>query len=225
MAILVTAFVGVGIFPARSVSAQSFSARPSPPSYLISRALASSLELYPSSGPVDAYIVITGSGFIPSHSLTVTWDGSTTGMPYYCSTNSSGEINAISSCSFAVPSSASGPHEVVVSDGTNSPAATFTVLTNETIYKVSITESGLPALTVWKTTFDEFSSQGSYNTVSFLNIADGHYPFTAGGVPGYTAIPTSGTITVNGSNVSLVIVFMASTWSGGGRTGLQNLPC
>jgi parallel beta-helix repeat protein len=80
--------------------------------------------LSPSVGTVGTSVTISGSGLSASHILTVTYDGSTTGMPT-CSADSSGNIGA--GCIFTVPSSVSGPHLVVVTDGTNNASATFTV--------------------------------------------------------------------------------------------------
>ena len=85
-----------------------------------------SVSLSPSSGIVGTPITITGAGFVASRSLTVTYDGSTTGMPTTCSTNSLGNVNP--GCAFTVPLSSSGPHTVEVSDGTNSPTAKFAAL-------------------------------------------------------------------------------------------------
>ncbi len=89
-------------------------------------AIISSVSLTPSLGVVGTSVTITGIGFVASHSLTVTYDGSTAGMPTACTADASGSMNP--GCIFAVPASSSiGPHMVMVSDGTNSPATTFTV--------------------------------------------------------------------------------------------------
>ena len=84
------------------------------------------ISLSPSLGYVGASVAITGANFLPSHGLTITYHGSATGMPTSCSTNSTGGIN--SGCTFTAPPSISGSYAVMVSDGTNDPKATFTVL-------------------------------------------------------------------------------------------------
>ena len=84
------------------------------------------VSLSPSSGLGGSSVTIAGANFIASHGLTTAYDGSSTGMPTSCSTNSTGGIS--SGCAFAVPSPKSGPHTVSVSDGTNTPTAIFTVL-------------------------------------------------------------------------------------------------
>ncbi|MGD0478280.1 MAG: IPT/TIG domain-containing protein [Nitrososphaerales archaeon] len=84
-----------------------------------------SISLSPASGAVGTSVTITGSNFVASHSLTVSYGGSGAGMPTTCTTDASGNI--ASGCRFTVPYSTPGPHTVTVSDGTNSPTATFTV--------------------------------------------------------------------------------------------------
>ncbi|MGP8057023.1 MAG: beta strand repeat-containing protein [Nitrososphaerales archaeon] len=92
---------------------------------VVSVAQAPSISLDPSLGAVGISVIITGIGFLASHSLTIMYDGSTAGMPATCTTDASGNIS--SGCSFTVPSSALGPNTITVSDGANSHTATFTV--------------------------------------------------------------------------------------------------
>ncbi|MGD0476806.1 MAG: hypothetical protein ABSB29_01405 [Nitrososphaerales archaeon] len=78
-----------------------------------------------SSGLAGVPVAITGGNFVASHGLTITYDGSTAGMPTTCTTDTSGNIN--SDCAFTVPSSVLGSYTIAASDGTNSPTATFKV--------------------------------------------------------------------------------------------------
>jgi len=177
----------------------------------------------PGSGKVGSTVNIWGVGFLASSILTLTFDGSSASMPA-CSTDPSGSINF--GCAFVVPSSAPGPHTIAVTDGTNSLSARFTVLASD-IFTVTITESGLPTLTVWQVTFNGTSSEGNYNSVSFGDIPNGQYSFTVGSVAGYTASPSSGTISVSGADVTQVITFVKASLpaSAGERVGLWHYPC
>ncbi|MEM3325620.1 MAG: S53 family peptidase, partial [Thermoplasmata archaeon] len=65
-----------------------------------------------------------------------------------------------------------------------------------TTYTVTFTESGLPSGTSWSVTFNSNTKSSTTNTISFTGIANGTYSYSVGAVSGYTASPSSGTITV-----------------------------
>lgn len=71
---------------------------------------------------------------------------------------------------------------------------------------VSFNESGLPVGTPWSVTLGGVSLASSSNTMSHL-LPNGTYNFTVGNVTGYTATPSSGTVTINGANVTKAITF------------------
>lgn len=137
--------------------------------------LTPSISLSPSSGAVGTSVTITGSGLNVSHDMTVTYDGSTAGMPTTCTTDASGTLR--SGCAFTAPSPSLGNHTITVSDGTNSPTATFTVtllgvtcskpsvvVGSRTTCKATIHESGLAAPTgnvTWSS-----SSSGTFSSAS-----------------------------------------------------------
>jgi hypothetical protein len=81
-----------------------------------------SIALSPTSGAVGSTVTVSGSGFVPSHSITITYDGSTV-----ATTTSSSSGSIPSGIGFSVPASVSGSNTVQASDGTNSPTAIFTV--------------------------------------------------------------------------------------------------
>ncbi|QQG47975.1 MAG: hypothetical protein HY247_04160 [archaeon] len=60
---------------------------------------------------------VSGFGLAASQPLTITYDGSTSGMPTGCTTDTFGIVS--DGCQFIVPHTFSGPHNVTVSDGTN----------------------------------------------------------------------------------------------------------
>ncbi|MFP3318691.1 MAG: protease pro-enzyme activation domain-containing protein [Thermoplasmata archaeon] len=74
-------------------------------------------------------------------------------------------------------------------------------------YTVTFTENGLPSGTSWSVTFNGNTKSSTTTTISYTGIANGSYSFTVGNVSGYTASPSSGTITVNGGNVNQTITF------------------
>ncbi len=84
--------------------------------------------------------------------------------------------------------------------------------TAATTYTVTFTESGLASGTTWSVTLNGTTSSSSTSTISFSE-PDGSYSYSIGSVSGYTASPSSGTITVNGANVNQAITFTQSTTS------------
>ena len=86
------------------------------------KAAGPSMSLSPTSGPVGTSVTVSGSGFIASHSITITYGGSTVATT---TSDSSGSIP--SGVSFNVPASVAGSNTVQASDGTNAPTAIFTV--------------------------------------------------------------------------------------------------
>jgi len=77
-------------------------------------------------------------------------------------------------------------------------------------YTVTFTETGLPSGTSWSVTFNGTTESSSTNTITF-SVPNGTYSYTIGSVSGYTASPSSGSITVNGANVNQAITFTSVT--------------
>ena len=79
-------------------------------------------------------------------------------------------------------------------------------------YSVTFIETGLPAVAsgapLWAVTFNGATVGSGLSTMGFI-AANGSYSFSVGSVAGYTADPSSGTVTVNGANVTQVITFTA----------------
>ena len=131
-----------------------------------------SVSLSPSLGSVGASVTITGAYFIVSHGLTTTYDGSATGMPTFCSTNSSGDINV--GCTFTVPpSSVLGPHTITVSDGTSSHTTTFTV----TLLGVTCSRSSVVvgSATTCKATVHESGTKAPTGKVTWSSSGSGTF--------------------------------------------------
>ena len=86
-------------------------------------------------------------------------------------------------------------------------AVTFTAIP-PTTYTVTFTESGLPSGTSWSVTLNGAPESSTTSTISFTE-PNGTYSYTVGSVSGYTASPSSGSVTVSGASVSKAVTFTA----------------
>jgi hypothetical protein len=77
-----------------------------------------------------------------------------------------------------------------------------------TTYTVSFTESGLPGGTSWSVTVAGGLKSASTSIISFTE-ANGTFSYTVAGVTGYTASPSSGTVTVYGTDRNVAVQFSA----------------
>ncbi|HZY91544.1 MAG TPA: alkaline phosphatase family protein [Thermoplasmata archaeon] len=74
---------------------------------------------------------------------------------------------------------------------------------------VTFQESGLPLLTSWSVTLNGSNSTALAPLSNVFTEANGAYPYTIGTVPGYSASPASGTVTVSSTLVTVKITFKA----------------
>jgi YVTN family beta-propeller protein len=88
---------------------------------------------------------------------------------------------------------------------------------NSTTYPVTFQETGLPPGTGWSVLLNGTSNATFTSTSGFVE-PNGTYPFTVEPVPGYTASPANGHVTVAGSAVEQTIQFTAT--QGGGSYGV-----
>ena len=98
---------------------------------------------------------------------------------------------------------------VTVNGGPVSQAITFRPTGAST---VTFTQSGLPGGTNWSVTISTVTHYSTTPTVTFAE-GNGTYSYTVGTVAGYTSSPSSGTITVAGTNVNQAITFTSSSGS------------
>ncbi len=119
---------------------------------------------------------------------------------YFVSNGSNGMFSAQNGYSLAVGWGSINAYNFVLASGG----------TAATTYTVTFTESGLASGTSWSVTLNGTTSSSSTSTISFSE-PDGSYSYSIGSVSGYTASPSSGTITVNGANVNQAITFTKST--------------
>ncbi|HML03696.1 MAG TPA: PQQ-binding-like beta-propeller repeat protein [Candidatus Bathyarchaeia archaeon] len=90
-------------------------------------------------------------------------------------------------------------------------------------YSVSFSESGLPSGTVWSVTFNGMTSRGSHSIVTFSGVKNGSYSYTVGSVPDYTASSSTGSVTVNGANASVLVTFTKAAPVGGVSVSVTTL--
>ena len=74
-------------------------------------------------------------------------------------------------------------------------------------YAVTFTETGLPSGTEWSVTVSGSTASALAPAAVSLSEPNGSYSYTVGSVAGYTASPSSGSVTVNGADVSQAITF------------------
>ena len=79
-------------------------------------------------------------------------------------------------------------------------------------YAVVFSESGLPLGTSWSVIFNGTTNRSAVGTISFESV-NGTFPFTIGGVPGYSANPSSGTVNVRGGSVFVSIDFTVAVYT------------
>ena len=73
-------------------------------------------------------------------------------------------------------------------------------------YLVTFIEQGLPSGIAWSVTLNGVTKTSTTNEITF-EVPAGTFSYTVGSVPGYTASPSSGTVTVTNSNVTQTISF------------------
>jgi hypothetical protein len=155
-------------------------------------------------------VTFTESGLTSGTSWSVTLAGSTLSSTTNTITFSkvdgsySYTVNTVSGYTVS-PSSGT----VTVSGSNVNKAISFTALPT---YTISFTESGLPSGTSWSVTLAGSTKSSTTSTVSFTEPA-GTYSYSIGSVSGYTASPTSGSVTVTSSAVNTAVTFTQNTYT------------
>lgn len=78
------------------------------------------------------------------------------------------------------------------------------------VFSVTFTESGLPPGSPWSVNLNGSLQATNGPSVTF-EVTNGTFGYTVGGGSGFTAVPTSGTVSVSGLDVALVVTFLASS--------------
>jgi YVTN family beta-propeller protein len=103
----------------------------------------------------------------------------------------------------------SGDGEIYVA---NSGAGTISILSTDlgAYNGVEFSESGLPVGTTWSVTMNNTTASSLARQITFIET-NGSYDFQVGAVSGYTAAPTTGSLTVQGGVVHRLIKFKPVT--------------
>lgn len=189
----------------------------------------------PSSGPIDVNgmnvtqpIVFTVE---VTYAVTFTESGLGGGVSWTVTLNSVPQSSTTTSITFQEPDgqylfsvSASGYQatpasgSVTVSGAPVNEPISFSVATT---FSLTFTETGLPNNQQWSITL---SGQGpmssSTSTITFVGLTNGPYSFSVGSVSGYSANPSSGTVTISGSDQGQSIQFTSGGGGGGNSSGL-----
>jgi hypothetical protein len=91
-------------------------------------------------------------------------------------------------------------------------AVSTEILFTQVTYSVTFTEGGLPGGTLWSVTLNGDTESSTAATIVFTE-PNGTFGYTVGGVAGYTAAPTTGSVGVNGADASASIVFTQVTYT------------
>jgi hypothetical protein len=89
-----------------------------------------------------------------------------------------------------------------VSDLGNSRALEFA----PSSFAVGFAVAGLTSGATWSVTFDGLYAATDNSWITFP-VLNGSYPFSVGSVSGYTESPTSGTVVVNGTSISVAVAY------------------
>jgi YVTN family beta-propeller protein len=144
------------------------------------------------------------------------WTVSLNGTPLTTSTSLVAFTEPNGSYSFTVTpvaSYAASPRSgtVTVAGGPVTQPITFTS-TRTGPYPVTFSETGLLSGRTWSVLMNGSSQSSTTSPIVFME-PNGTYSFTLGLVPGYTAAPSSGNVTVAGSPVSQPIAFAVTTYT------------
>ena len=92
---------------------------------------------------------------------------------------------------------------------TNYYSGSVGIISTTNQYDVTFTESGLPSGTSLSVTFNGKTESSTTGTITF-SAYNGTYSYTIGPVAGYTLLPSSGSVTVNGNDVPVAITFISN---------------
>ncbi|MGD0719243.1 MAG: hypothetical protein ABSA15_06685, partial [Thermoplasmata archaeon] len=178
--------------------------------------------------PASGVVVLTGSSttvtisFHPvTYSVTMTETGLPSGTSWSAILNGVTQSSSTSSIVFAVANGTYSYTINAVSGFTPSPASgsvtvvgasrTVSVTFSHMVYSVVFTEVGLPFGTSWSVTLGGVLESSVSTRISFSE-PNGSSPFVVTTLAKYTPTPSSGTVTVHGSSLSVAILFsLAST--------------
>lgn len=182
-----------------------------------------------SADPSTGSVVVSGSGHeiliqfsVVNYTVTFTNNGLPTGTEWSITFDGSLKSSTASDISFEasngtydygvgmVPGYAPNPSAgTVMIDGADQGILIqFTVVN----YTVTFNEGGLPTGTSWSMTFNGITKASTTSSITF-EVSNGTYDYSTGTVSGYTALPVSGTVTVNGQDKAITIQYSEVTYT------------
>jgi YVTN family beta-propeller protein len=187
----------------------------------------------PSSGTVSvsgsSVTVAVTFRVVPRYSVTFTETGLPSGTDWSVTLDGISSSNRTSSVTFE---EANGTYDytVGVSDARWSPEPgsgtvtvrgsnrTVSVTFVETVYSVTFTETGLPSGSSWAVAIGSTGEYSAGGSIGF-DEPNGTYSFSVFGPSGYRASPSSGTVTVSGSSVTITMTFASPASPAGPAVG------
>ena len=171
-------------------------------------------------GSINSYNFIQAqTGGLATYSVTFTESGLTSGTSWSVTLGTQTQSSTTSTITFTETDGSYSYTVNGVSGYTSSPSSgtvsvsgadvnTAVTFTPATTYTVSFTESGLSSGTSWSVTLAGSTQSSTSSTISFTEVA-GSYSYTVNAVSGYTASPSSGSVSVTSSNVNIGVTFTA----------------
>lgn len=161
----------------------------------------------PANGTAGTPVGLQGRAFSPTGDTTIYW-ANATGSPYaIVGTTPTSVPQGWFNTTIDVPSGyATGLYAFWAIDGHSDCAGAIFNLTGVPTYTVTFVEQGLPAPPSWSVTLAGAPMSSATMSIQFTE-ANGLYAFTVGTVPGYSASPNSGSVTVSGGPVTKQISF------------------
>jgi hypothetical protein len=198
-----------GTYTYSAGTAAAYAANPSSGSVTVSGAPGSKAIAFTAAGGPGTYdVTFIESGLASGTSWSMTLNGvlksSVTATIVFTATNGTNPYTVgVVSGYTATPSSGS----VTVSGASVNRAIAYAAVAAAT-YSVTFTETGLPSGTNWSVTLNGTMTSSTTSTVVFTEV-NGTYAYTVGAVTGYTAAPSSGSVTVSGALVDQAITYTA----------------
>lgn len=103
--------------------------------------------------------------------------------------------------------SASPPVGTIIVSGMNVDLAILFTLNPVASFTVTFIQVGLLTGTTWSVTLGATKKTDSERSINFTGVSNGSYAFSVESVGGSTAEPSSGTVSVNGTNVTQEVEF------------------
>ena len=142
------------------------------------------------------------------------WSVTLNGTPESSTTNAItfSELNGTYSYTIGTADKTYLPSPYSSSFTVNGASVPVSIAFSKVQYTVKFTESGLPSGTTWYVNLSNGIDSGAITGSSYsFSLTNGTYSYMIGNVTGYTVSPSSGSITVSGSNATKTITFTVTS--------------